>query len=255
MNEFEPLNLSDDGLAQPKNGDSPDATEPPTPPSFDLPTPEETAVDAEAPEAPEPAAFEPQDTVPLDSAPNEAAVPAENLQLLSQLLDATTTISQRLDDLSETFKTKIMFSEHEEKIVDEMHKELQKYKEDMYAQLVRPILLDIIEVRDSIIRIGAVYRAKPDGQQDIPNKTFSDYALDLQDILEKNNIEIYQSSRGGRYVPVRQRVVKKVATTDQALHGMIEESLSCGYSYNGRTISPEKVIVYIYEQPANNEKK
>ncbi len=140
----------------------------------------------------------------------ETAPQNEDEQLLKQVIDATTQISQQLTVLSETFNTKLMHSAHEEKIVDQMHKELQKYKEDMYAQLVRPILLDVIEVRDSIMRIGAVYRAKPDGEQAIPNKTFSDYAYDLQDILEKNNVEIYRSEAGDDFVPIKQRTVKRL---------------------------------------------
>jgi len=185
----------------------------------------------------------------------ETAPQNEDEQLLKQVIDATTQISQQLTILSETFNTKLMHSAHEEKIVDQMHNELQKYKEDMYAQLVRPILLDVIEVRDSIMRIGAVYRAKPGGEQAIPNKTFSDYAYDLQDILEKNNVEIYRSEAGDDFVPIKQRTVKKVVTADQSLHGKVAESMSCGYSYNGRTISAEKVSIYYYEKPAENEEK
>lgn len=253
MKEFEPLDLFDDGSA--------------LPPIKDEPTPVEEAVPS-APVAPEdqaPATTEenasPEATPPVESDTPvekdtaEAVVPSESEQVLKQVLDATTQISQQLEALSQTFTTKLMHSAYEEKIVDQMHKELQKYKEDLYAQLVRPILLDVIEVRDSIMRIGAVYRAKPEGEQAIPNKTFSDYAFDLQDILEKNNIEIYRSTTGDNFVPIKQRTVKKVATADQALHGKIAESMSCGYSYNGRTISAEKVSIYYYEKPAENEEK
>ena len=118
----------------------------------------------------------------------------------------------------------------------------------MYAQLVRPILLDIIEVRDSIMRIAATYQKKPEGERDIPNKTFADYSYDLQDILEKNNVEIYKSKKGDEFTPIRQRVIKKEVTHDESLHGKIAESLSCGYCYNGRVISAEKVSVYYYEK-------
>jgi len=136
-----------------------------------------------------------------------------------------------------------------------MHKELQKYKDDMYAQLVRPILLDVIEIRDSIMRMAAAYLAKPEGEQSIPNKTFSNYAYDLQDLLEKNAVEIYRSKSGDDFVPIKQRVIKKVTTDDETLHGKVAESLSCGYSYNGRTISPEKINVYFYEKPVEEIEK
>ncbi|SHM31633.1 nucleotide exchange factor GrpE [Ruminococcus flavefaciens] len=156
--------------------------------------------------------------------------------------------STQLSDLEQLFSKRIMHADYEDKVIDQMHSELQKYKEDMYAQLVRPILLDIIEVRDSILRIAATYQSKPEGERDIPNKTFSDYSYDLQDILEKNNVEIYRSKIGDDFIPIRQRAMKKEVTHDESLHGKIAESLSCGYCYNGRVISAEKVSVYYYEK-------
>lgn len=170
------------------------------------------------------------------------------LSKLDVLLETQQQLIDRLNLLSAQFNSKIMHTNHEEKIVDQMHKELQKYKDDLYAQLVRPILLDVIEVRDSILRMSAVYLSKPEGEKDIPIKVFSDYSYDLQDILEKNQVEIYMSKVGDEFIPVKQRVVKKVKTHIENLHGKIAESLSNGYSYNGRTISPEKIIVYSYER-------
>lgn len=192
---------------------------------------------------------------------DDTGVPAEKVDqsfdaLKPDIDDLKTTVektSAQLEELSQLFNKRILHTEYEERIVDQMHKELQKYKEDMYAQLIRPILMDIIDVRDSIMRIAATYMAKPEGEQNIPNKTFSGYSYDLQDILEKNNVEIYRSVAGDAFTPIKQRAVKKTPTNDQSLHGKIAESLSCGYNYNGRTISAEKVTVYYYEEPPKQE--
>ncbi len=167
---------------------------------------------------------------------------------LDKVLESQQQLLEQIKSLNSLFNARIMHTDYEEKIVDQMHKELQKYKEDMYAQLVRPILLDVIEVRDSIMRMANAYLAKPEGEQNIPNKTFSDYAYDLQDILEKNSVEIYRSRSGDDFTPIKQRAIKKVATDNESLHGKVAESLSCGYSYNGRTISAEKITVYYYEK-------
>lgn len=165
------------------------------------------------------------------------------------ILEGQALLVNRLDDLNALFKSRIMHTDHEDRVIDQMHKELQKYKEDMYAQLIRPILLDVIEVSDSIKRVAAAYLSKSEGEQAIPNKIFSDYTYDLQDILEKNAVEIFKSNLGDDLFPITQRVIKKVPTKDEALHGKIAESLSSGYNYNGRTISPEKVTVYYYDRP------
>ena len=74
-------------------------------------------------------------------------------------------------------------------------------------------------------------------------------ADDATFVLYRNNTEIYRSKSGDDFTPIKQRVIKKVATPDESLHGKVAESLSCGYSYNGRTISAEKITVYYYEKP------
>lgn len=174
---------------------------------------------------------------------------------IDEMIESNMALSEQLNQLSDLFNKRILHTDHEEKIIDNMHSELQKYKDDMYSQLIRPILLDIIEVRDSIMRVSAAFLDKSEGEQDIPNKTFSGYAFDLQDILEKNNVEIYRSNNGDTFVPVKQRVIKKVATDNQELHGKVAESLSCGYIYHGRTISAEKISVYYYDESLNNNNK
>ncbi len=161
-------------------------------------------------------------------------------------------LSKQIASMEILFNKRIMHTDYEDKIIDQMHEELQKYKEDLYSKLVCPILIDIIEVRDSIMRISATYLKNAEGEQRVPNKIFADYAFDLQDILEKNNVEIYHSNCGETFVPVKQRIVKKEATQDESLHGKIAESLSCGYSYGGYVISAEKVVIYYYEKIKEN---
>jgi len=156
-------------------------------------------------------------------------------------------LSEQIKCLGKLFESKILHTAHEEKIVDQMHKELQRYKEDIYSQLVRPILLDIIAIRDSIQRVSSAHRSKPEDEQHVPLKTFETYAFEVQEILENNNIEIYKSEINTDFVPVRQRAIKKVAATDECMHGKIAESLSDGYAYMGKTITPEKIAVYFYE--------
>ena len=169
-------------------------------------------------------------------------------KVMSLLVD----MSGQLSSMETLFNKRIMHADYEDKVIDQLHAELQKYKEDLYSQLARPILLDIIEMRDSIMRVAAEYLKKPEGQQSIPNHVFEGYTYDLQDILEKNNVEVYRSKKGDNFIPVRQKAVKKEATDDEGLHGKIAESLSSGYCYGGRVISAESVSVYFYQKNSEN---
>ena len=164
-------------------------------------------------------------------------------------------LSEQISAIEALFNKRIMYTNYEEKIIDQMHSELQKYKEDLYSQLVRPILLDVIAVRESITKNAEIYLKKPEGEQSIPNNIFADYAYDLQDILEKNNVEIFKSESGDIFVPVKQSVVKKEFTNNKNLHGKIAESFSSGYSYKDRVISSEKVTVYFYKEKETEEKQ
>ena len=101
--------------------------------------------------------------------------------------------------------------------------------------------------------MSASFASRPEGEQNIPLKTFSDYAYDVQDILEKNNITIYDSKEGDDFSPIKQKAIKKVTTPVEELHGKIAESLSSGYDYLGKPISPEKVVVYVYKKTVNEE--
>lgn len=169
------------------------------------------------------------------------------------VLNALSELSEKMDQMNMLFTQKIQHTTHEEKIVDQMHAELQKYKDDMYAQLVRPILLDIIEIRESIRRVSASFASKPEEERAVPLKTFSDYTFDIQDVLEKNNINIYDSKEGDDFSALKQRAIKKITTPVEELHGKIAESLSSGYEYMGKTISPEKVVVYVYQKSETTE--
>ncbi|MDR2094816.1 MAG: nucleotide exchange factor GrpE [Treponema sp.] len=205
----------------------------------------------------------PSETVKTGGTNGEAAVPpavqegeARSEDPIPPTIESSPTvneqlagITERLDRLSGLFTERIRYTEHEEKIMDSMHRELQKYKEDIYARLLRPLLLDIIDIRESILRVSAFYLDKAEGEQAVPNDRFAGYAREMQDILEKNNVEVYRSAEGEAYTPVRQRIVKKISTDNKELHGKAAESLSYGYSYNNRTIFAEKVSVYIYEEP------
>lgn len=169
-----------------------------------------------------------------------------------EIMSAITGLSERLDEMNGLFARKIQHTEHEEKIVDQMHAELQKYKDDLYSQLVRPILVDIIDIRESILHAAEKYESKPENEQNVPLDTFVGYTYDIEDILDKNNIVIYNSNEGDAYVPLRHKVVKKVTTYVEELHGRIAECYSSGYEYMGKPVMPEKVAVYVYQKEEDN---
>ena len=69
---------------------------------------------------------------------------------LSQLLELVIGIKKDTASLASLFAEKIVNCEADEKTISLLHSDLQKHKNDLYAQLIKPLLVDIIGVRDGI---------------------------------------------------------------------------------------------------------
>lgn len=68
-------------------------------------------------------------------------------------------------------------------------------------------------------------------------------------------LPVYSLAEFAEVVKGEGQGLKKVPTGEEELHGKVAASLSDGYSYNGRTLSPEKVAVYTYEKPVQETEK
>lgn len=158
---------------------------------------------------------------------------------------------QLVNEQNRLFKVRFSQDEQKEKMIDKMHEELQKLKSDLYKNLVRPVLGDVLRIRDNMRRMETDLNKKyPDGM--VPIKVFSDYSLDLADLLEEHGVEIYEEKAGTPFIPVKQKVINRVATGNKELTGIISRTICSGYIYNGQVISPQKVDVYYFEESKQN---
>ena len=164
------------------------------------------------------------------------------------VLKAIEDLGKKMDQMNLLFKQEIQNDSREEEIAEQVQAKLQKYKDDLYSRLVRPILMDVIELRESIRRNGELYTKKPEAERLVPLKTFLSYTEDTKDILEKNNITVFDSKEGDELDSLKQRVIRQIPTEKKELDGKIAESLSSGYACLGTILSPEKVTVYEYRK-------
>lgn len=170
---------------------------------------------------------------------------------VEQLKEMVMALTEKLNEMNKLFVDRIAYCEYEQKIIDDMHKELQKYKQDMNFQLVKPILMDIIDMRNSMLMNAKLCQKKPENERVIPLDTFLTFAEgDAENILLVNDVMIYDAQVGEKFDPAKQRAVKKVKTENQEQHGLIADVMGSGYERNGKVLSPLKVAVYVYEKPA-----
>lgn len=165
------------------------------------------------------------------------------LDELNSKLDASRVL---LETLSKQFAERLAYDEKQEKIIDRLHTELQKYRNDMYSTLIRPIFVDIIEVVDNIRKTSLSYAEKGEKEKEAA-LIITDYIMDLHAILGNNNVEIYKGTPGDTYMPIKQRIVSCEVTSESELNGKIAESIGFGYMFKGKVIWPEKVKIYKYQ--------
>lgn len=188
------------------------------------------------------------ESIPSEESATPEVSPFESLN--SHIDMVFNELNEKFDALNKKFSDRIARSETEAKIIQKMDSELKTYKDDLYRSLLRPIILELIDLRESILKISVFYLKKPEGEQAIPNATFAGYAEDISIILEKYDVEIIKSNSGDECLPLKHKILKAVPTDNESLHKKIAESFSSGYIYNGRVISPELVYVYKFEESA-----
>lgn len=158
------------------------------------------------------------------------------------------SIQDSIQKLQDDFQSKLKYDAHKEKVIDALHAELQGHKNGLLEKLVRPIILDIIEILDDTRKILRDVKAREqDNDPDILKKIVHGLPGDLEDLLFKHGIETY-SSESPSFTPATQKAIKIIPTEDETLDKMICERLKNGYLSEGRLIRQEMVSVYQFQK-------
>lgn len=175
-------------------------------------------------------------------------IKTEIVDLNTLIQDRFVTVDKHLHKLNNDFEAKLKYDQHKDKVIDNLHKELQMYKDNSFQERLTPIIMDLIL---SIDRTGKILKGLP---QDEEFKKFikviKESIIDLEDILYKQGVEAYEEE-GTSFDSNRQKVVKTVKTNQPELDKQIAERLGKGYERDERIIRKELVTVYVYEAASN----
>ena len=69
---------------------------------------------------------------------------------LEKILRNIEDIDGKVEVLNDLFLKKIQSIEFEKKTTDRLYKELQEYKNDMYFQLIKPVVMSLVSLRESM---------------------------------------------------------------------------------------------------------
>lgn len=152
--------------------------------------------------------------------------------------------------LQQAFNTKLKYDTHKQDIIDKLHAELQRYKGDLLAHLVQPVLYDLIGFYDDLGQVWSHYQAheaKLSPKESLKQiKRFQQFVLD---ILEKHNIWLYVNETA-TFDPKTQQAKHITKTQDPSLDRQVRESLRPGFRRGQHVMRPEVVDVFSYQRPA-----
>lgn len=169
--------------------------------------------------------------------------------LINTLLERIESLNQQNELLLKKFDGKIAEDEHKAQLFDKMYNELQSYKTDLYAKILKPFILSTITLLDDtntfIGKLG-------ENESALAEKYLRTMPDDLIDILESNGVVLYEDDVD-KFNPRTQRVVKQVPTDNPELDNFIVKRIRKGYSWNGINLKPELVWIYKFKQEASTK--
>ena len=194
----------------------------------------------------------PKEDPPAEPTGDPAGIRSEtgNEALLYEIRE----ISRRIDHLAGHFEGKLKYDEHKNQIIDELHGQLQDFREGIIKKHLVSIVSDLIKIIDDTRKFKAHYETghRPEDTTERLLDFIGQISSDLEDLFTFQGIFPY-TCPGNQYDSVRQRIIRKIPTDDPAKNRLVAESLRPGYEWEGKVIRPEMVAVYIVNDLPNGE--
>ncbi len=159
-------------------------------------------------------------------------------------------ILSELRQMRKDFDEKIKTDIQKDKIIDELHKELQSHKNDFMKKYMEFMVMDVIQFTDSMRKLIQFYREQEISSLD-PQKLLGilqGLPSDLEDLCARQGVNAFTCEEAV-FVPMRQRVLKRIETAEAEKDKTIAERVHPGYEWDGKVIRPELVTVYALKNP------
>lgn len=192
----------------------------------------ETPATSEAPATDDPAAA----GKPVETGAPQAAA-CDCCKQLEELKAQVAKLAEAVDNAA-----------YQERMVKELHHELQQYKKGFLEDLTKGYLADIIQVYERVADTNN--HLNPDDQAvDVKalKRLLENNMLFISDLLEDQySIECFTPQPGDDYKPKEQKALKTEATDDPAKANKVAACIACGFrNYEtGRVIRQAKIKVY-----------
>lgn len=174
------------------------------------------------------------DNIPPGHATTETTWVGENVQLL------LTEISQ----LRQDFDTKVKYDDSKERLITNLHKELQFYREGLHFRVLKPLFIDLISLYNDMDTL--IHSLQQELTADTPHvRHLALFQSTIEEILHRNGADLFRNEQE-TFVPSKQRALRTVATSDPEKDKWIARRVRPGFEYEGKLLQPELVEIYKY---------
>ena len=166
-------------------------------------------------------------------------------KLNNDIIKSNESIIKELKRLNKQFSSKLKYDEQKDRTIEQLHSELQKYKQDLYKKMLLPMVNDLIHFIEREERDINFLAANPPSSEKLL-KRFFDLFDDMRDILYNQGIDPYKEI-DDVFNPKRQKILKKIVTGDFKKDKKVANHKTWGYEWEGKIIKAEGVDLYIYK--------
>jgi molecular chaperone GrpE len=119
-------------------------------------------------------------------------------------------------------------SEHQERVIDHLHRENQELRAGVRRSMLEPIVTDLIRLHDEVAREA---RRLEVGSTDpgAISSLLRSYLGDVELTLERCGLDAFSGEPGEPYRPGEHRPVGVIPTADPALHNTVAVVVSTGF--------------------------
>lgn len=141
-------------------------------------------------------------------------------------------LSQELSQVAQSCK----ILEQRDDVMKNMHKELEKLQNNLYAKMLKPYKNSIVMIYDSIARTYEYYKTEAAkievGAYDKLIEQIKHFMLLITDTLsDEYDLDIYIPEVGALFAKGQHRVNRLIPTTDENQNNVIAKVCQCGFSY------------------------
>lgn len=142
-------------------------------------------------------------------------------------------------------------------IIKELHAELQEHKRDIYSDLTKPLLNNILKIHKNMYELYLHFSKNP-GKEDNPStieqmlKAFDNQVVSIKDMLEDEyDLEYFEPKKGDVYSPKEHHALEALETGDESLVGTIYACKIGGF----RNVNTEKIFKPAFVSVYKSNKK